>query len=108
MNCATSFALVPASTSTFPPTAADCSTSRGPRPCWPSCKPHDPGLALSQLRRYFLARALTEPIREGDSWREVMITSAEWHGRIMVTSSPMDTQPATERRFGTEPGYVSH
>jgi len=31
-------------------------------PRWPSCKPHDPGLASSQLRRYFLARALTEPV----------------------------------------------
>ena len=24
------------------PIAADCSTSGGPRPCWPSCRPHDP------------------------------------------------------------------
>src|SRR4051795_1289488 len=40
-NCATSSALAPATTNTCPPTAADCSTSGGPRPCWPSCKPHD-------------------------------------------------------------------
>src|ERR671914_560783 len=42
MNCATSSALAPAPTNTCPPTAADCSISGGPRPCWPSCKPHDP------------------------------------------------------------------
>src|SRR3954466_2364530 len=42
MNCATSSALAPATINTCPPTAADCSTSGGPRPCWPSCKPHDP------------------------------------------------------------------
>src|SRR3712207_3542938 len=61
MNCATSSASAPAITSTCPPTDTDCSSSEGPRPCWPSCKPHDPGLASSQLRRYLLARALTEP-----------------------------------------------
>src|SRR5215208_5757301 len=61
MNCATSSALAPATTSTYPPIAADSSTSGGPRPCWPSCKPRDPGLASSQLRRYLLARDLTEP-----------------------------------------------
>src|SRR3954469_15901972 len=64
MNCATSSALAPATTNTCPPTDADCSTSGGLRPCWPSCKPHDPGLASSQLRQYLLARALTEPVRE--------------------------------------------
>jgi hypothetical protein len=62
MNCATFSALAPATINMCPPIAADCSTSRGPRPGWPSCKPHDPGLASSQLRRYWLARALTEPI----------------------------------------------
>src|SRR3954468_17404539 len=61
MNCATSSALAPATINTCPRTAADCSTSGGPRPCWPSCRPHDPGLASSQFRRYLLARALTEP-----------------------------------------------
>src|SRR5215212_2681754 len=61
MNSATFSASAPAITSMFPPTARDCSTSGGPRPCWPSWKPHDPGLASSQLRRYFPARALTEP-----------------------------------------------
>src|SRR3954452_1608159 len=64
MNCATSSAHAPATTSMFPPTDADSSTSGGPRPCWPSCKPRDPGLASSQLRQYLLARALTEPFRE--------------------------------------------
>src|SRR5215212_9541860 len=48
-------------TSTFPPTAADWSTSGGPRQCSPSWKPHDPGSASSQLGLYWLARALTEP-----------------------------------------------
>src|SRR4051794_2160071 len=56
----------PAPPTTFPPIAADCSTSGGPRPCWPFCKPHDPGLASSQLRRYWLARALTEPLHGVD------------------------------------------
>ena len=52
----------PAITNTFPPTAADCFTSGGPRPCWPSCKPLDHGVCSSpQHRRYWLARALTEP-----------------------------------------------
>src|SRR4051812_35902691 len=41
MNCATSSALVPAIINTFPPIAADSSTSGGPRPCWPSWKPRD-------------------------------------------------------------------
>ena len=62
-NCATSSASAPATTSMFPPTAGDCSTSGGPRPCWPSCKPHDPGSTSFQFRRYFLARVLTEPSR---------------------------------------------
>src|SRR4051812_42685433 len=57
----TSFPLAPATTSMFPPIAADSSTSGGPRPCWPSCKPHDPGLAHPSSGDYFLARALTEP-----------------------------------------------
>ena len=61
MNCATSSASAPATINMFPPIAADCSTSGGPRPCWLFCKPHDPGLASSQLRRYLLAQALTEP-----------------------------------------------
>src|SRR4051812_17027050 len=62
MNCPTSPAPAPTTTSTYPPTARDCSTYcstfGGLRPCWPSCKPrdpglpHDPGLASSQLRRY--------------------------------------------------------
>src|SRR4051794_8397966 len=62
MNCAPSSASAPATTSMFPPTARDSSTSGGPRPCWPSWKPRDPGLASSQLRQYLLARALTEPL----------------------------------------------
>jgi hypothetical protein len=41
----------------------DRSAWRNERNTQPSCKPHDPGLASSQLRRYFLARALTEPLR---------------------------------------------
>src|SRR5215217_7956803 len=63
-NCATSSARAPAITSTFPPIAGDCSTSGGPRPCWPSCKPHD-GMSpyVREHRRYFLARALTEPYK---------------------------------------------
>ena len=50
-NCPTSSASAPATINMCPPTAEDCSTSAGPRPCWPSCKPHNPGLASSQLRR---------------------------------------------------------
>ena len=33
---------------------ADSSTSGGPRPCWPFCKPLDPELASSQLKRCWL------------------------------------------------------
>jgi len=66
MNCATSSALAPATTNTFPPTGAGCSTSGGPRPCWPSYKPHD-GTSphVREHRVYLLARALTEPRRSG-------------------------------------------
>src|SRR5215210_1060512 len=62
MNCATFSASAPAPTSTFPPIAADSSTSGGPRPCWPSCKPHD-GTSphVREHRLCLLARALTEP-----------------------------------------------
>src|SRR3954470_7459773 len=62
MNSATFSASAPAITSMFPPTARDCSTSGGPRPCWPSCKPHD-GTSphVREHRLYLLARALTEP-----------------------------------------------
>src|SRR4051812_28465936 len=42
MNSATFSASAPAPINMFPPIAADCSTSGGPRPCWPSCRPHDP------------------------------------------------------------------
>src|SRR5215212_9760569 len=64
MNSATSSALTPATTSTFPPIAGDCSTSGGPRPCWPSWKPRD-GTSphVRKHRLYLLARALTEPGR---------------------------------------------
>src|SRR4051794_16391920 len=59
-----SSALAPAPTSTAPPIAADCSTSGGPRPCWPSCKPHD-GMSphVREHRLYLWARALTVPAR---------------------------------------------
>src|SRR4051794_31385753 len=62
MNCATFSASAPAITSMFPPTAADSSTSGGPRPCWPSWKPHD-GTSphVREHRLYLLARVLTEP-----------------------------------------------
>jgi len=40
MSCATSSALAPTTINTFPPTAGDCSTSRGVWRCWPSWKPH--------------------------------------------------------------------
>src|SRR3954465_723588 len=65
MNCATSSALPPATTSMFPPITADSSTSGGPRPCWPSCKPHD-GTSphVREHRLCLLARALTEPNAE--------------------------------------------
>src|SRR4051794_15158585 len=40
------------------------STSGGPRPCWPSCKPHDwTSPHVREHRLYLLARALTEPVR---------------------------------------------
>src|SRR3954453_14457609 len=62
MNCATFSASAPAPTSMFPPIAADCSTSGGPRPCWPSCKPHDETSPhVREHRLYLLARMLTEP-----------------------------------------------
>src|SRR3954454_3623756 len=63
MNSATFSASAPAPTSTSPPIAGDCSTSGGPRPCWPSCKPHD-GTSphVREHRLCLLARALTEPI----------------------------------------------
>src|SRR3954471_11276821 len=35
-SSATFSASAPATTSMFPPTAGDCSTCGGPRPCWPS------------------------------------------------------------------------
>src|SRR4051812_49979068 len=62
MNSATFSASAPATTSMFPPIAADSSTSGGPRPCWPSCKPHD-GTSphVREHRLCLLARALTEP-----------------------------------------------
>src|SRR3954451_9008730 len=62
MNSATFSASAPAITSMFPPTARDCSTSGGPRPCWPSCKPHDETSPhVREHRLYLLARVLTEP-----------------------------------------------
>src|SRR4051812_10886755 len=62
MNCATFSASAPAITSMFPPTARDCSTSGGPRPCWPSWKPHDETSPhVREHRLYLLARVLTEP-----------------------------------------------
>src|SRR3954467_2804834 len=65
MNSATFSASAPATTSMFPPTARDCSTSGGPRPCWPSCKPHDETSPhVREHRLYLLARVLTEP----DKW----------------------------------------
>src|SRR4051812_14469794 len=69
MNCATSSALAPATTNTCPPIAADSSTSGGPRPCWPSCKPHD-GTSphVREHRLCLLARALTEPPVERCHW----------------------------------------
>src|SRR3954452_3551612 len=64
MNSATFSASAPAITSMFPPTARDCSTSGGPRPCWPSCKPHDEtSPPVREHRLYLLARVLTEPRR---------------------------------------------
>src|SRR4051794_26712831 len=65
MNYATFSASAPAITSMFPPTARDSSTSGGPRPCWPSWKPHD-GTSphVREHRLYLLARALTEPARK--------------------------------------------
>src|SRR3954462_4380825 len=63
MNCATFSASAPAITSMFPPTARDSSTSGGPRPCWPSCKPHDETSPhVREHRLYLLARVLTEPL----------------------------------------------
>src|SRR3954463_12465027 len=88
MNCAISSASAPATISTFPPTDADCSTSGGLRPCWPSCKPHDPALASSQHRRYLLARALTEP---------------DGHA-----NSPGDDQPDSPRDRSAEDRSDSH
>ena len=64
MSCATFSALAPATINMCPPTARDSSFSGGLRPCWPSCRPHDPGLASFQVRRHWLARALTEPAVE--------------------------------------------
>src|SRR4051812_5019085 len=63
MNSATFSASAPTITSTFPPIAADCSISGGPRPCWPSWKPHD-GTSphVREHRLYLLARVLTEPL----------------------------------------------
>src|SRR3954468_11050847 len=62
MNSATFSASAPATTSTFPPTARDCSTSGGPRPCWPSCKPREATSPhVREHRLYLLARVLTEP-----------------------------------------------
>src|SRR4051794_13725463 len=88
----------PAPATTFPPIAGDCSTSGGPRPCWPFCKPHDPGLASSQLRRYFLVRVLTEPGKRSQkgrvSWASCKsiltafplpepVLQQAWHGSIL-------------------------
>src|SRR3954462_2271093 len=68
MNCATFSASAPAITSMFPPTARDSSSSGGPRPCWPSCKPHDETSPhVREHRLYLLARVLTEP--SSVSWR---------------------------------------
>src|SRR5215210_5368112 len=63
MNSATFSASASATTSMFPPIAADSSTSGGPRPCWPSCKPHD-GTSphVREHRLCLLARALAEPL----------------------------------------------
>src|SRR5215212_1601388 len=76
MNSATFSASAPATISTFPPTARDCSTSGGPRPCWPSWKPHD-GTSphVREHRLCLLARALTEPTHPADPVVTMMVTT---------------------------------
>src|SRR3954464_6065087 len=87
MNCATSSPLAPATINMFLPIARDCSASGGPRPCWPFCKPRDPELASSQLRRYWLARALTEPADHASpgAWTRTVPFSTRYRWRMGET-----------------------
>src|SRR3954463_15512591 len=88
MNCATFSASAPAITSMFPPTARDCSTSGGPRPCWPSWKPHD-GTSphVREHRLYLLARVLTEPVSKLKRFKRVALRcekTAQNYGSVVA------------------------
>ena len=56
-----------------PPTAADCFTSGGPRPCWPSRKPHDPGCRRTSVSTGYTCwrECLQNPVIRWKLWAAV-------------------------------------
>ncbi len=98
MNCATTFVLAPTATNMSPPSAAECSSSAGPSPCWASLKRPDRPCRVFESTGYTcLARVLTEPKSYAAAKRKVLPHTEHRQSRYLNNRAEVSHQPTRRR-----------